>query len=81
MVWERNGPFTDTAKMTEGTNPHNGTIQWADFRLIHPALLRSYQKTTKTTRQPRRKEGQLHKEHKNLILMERTRESHEQPGL
>ena len=27
MVWERNGPFTDTAKMTEGTNPHNGIVQ------------------------------------------------------
>ena len=33
----RDDPFTDTAKMTEDTNLHNGTIQRADFRLIHPA--------------------------------------------
>ena len=33
--------------MTEGTNPHNGTIQRADFRLIHPALWWSYQITVK----------------------------------
>ena len=25
-VWERNGPFTDTTKMTDDTNPHNGTV-------------------------------------------------------
>ena len=33
--------------MMEGTNPHNGTIQRADFRLIHPALRQSYQITAK----------------------------------
>ena len=35
--------------MMEGTNQHNGTIQRADFRLIHPALRWSYQITAKKT--------------------------------
>ena len=50
-TWGRNDPFTDTAKMTDGTNPHNGTVQRADFRLIHPAPRRSYHITTKRTHQ------------------------------
>ena len=44
-------------KMTEGTNPHNGTIQRADFRLIHLALMRSHQITARTTHPQRRKGG------------------------
>ena len=46
-MWERNGPFTDAAKTTEGTNPHNGTNQRADFRLIRPAPRQGYQIATK----------------------------------
>ena len=83
-AWERDGPFlttTDTAEMMDGTLLHNGTVQRADFRLIHPAPRQSYQITTRTTRQPWRNKGLPHKEHKNLVLTKRTQESHEQPGL
>ena len=55
-MWERNGPFTDAAKTTEGTNPHNGTNQQADFRLIRPAPRQGYQIATRTTRQTKKKE-------------------------
>ena len=83
-AWEHNDPFpniTDTAEMTDGTFLHKGIVQRADFRLIHPAPRQSYQITTRTTRQPWRNEGLPHKEHKNPVLTERTRKSHEQPGL
>ena len=83
-AWERNDSFlttTDTAEMTDSTLLHNGTVQRADFRLIHPAPRQSYQITTRTTHQPWRNEGLPHKEQKNPVLIERTRESHEQPGL
>ena len=67
-MWERDGPFTDAAKTTEGTNPHNSTNQRADFRLIRPAPRQGYQIATRTTRQTkkkeRRKEGLPHKEQK-----------------
>ena len=83
-AWERNDPFlttTDTAEMTDGTLLHNGTVQQADFRLIHPAPRQSYHIATKRTHQPRSNERLPHKEHKNPVLIERTQESHKQPGL
>ena len=52
----------------EGTNLHNGTIQRADFRLIHPAPRQNFQITTRTTRQPWRNEGPPRKEQKNRLL-------------
>ena len=33
--------------MTEDTNPHNGTVQGADFGLIHPAKWQNYHIATK----------------------------------
>ena len=82
-AWERNDPFlttTDTAEMTDGTLLHKGIVQRADFRLIHLAPRQSYHITTKRTYQPWSNEGLPHKEHKNPVLIERTRESHKQPG-
>ena len=82
-VWERNDPFlttTNIAEMTDGTLLHKGTVQRADFRLIHPAPWQSYHIATKRTRQPWSNEGLPHKEHKNPVLIERTQESHKQPG-
>ena len=82
-TWEHNDPFlttTDTAEMMDGTLLHKGTIQRADFRLIHPAPWQSYHIATKRTHQPWSNEGLPHKEHKNPLLIERTRESHKQPG-
>ena len=52
MIRERNGPFIDTTKMTEGINLYNGTVQRADFGLIHPAERQSYHIATKRTHQP-----------------------------
>ena len=52
MAGGRNGTFTDIAKMTDDTNPHNGTVQRADFGLIHPAKWQSYHIATKRTHQP-----------------------------
>jgi len=40
----------------EGTNPHNGTNQRADFRLIRTAPQQDYQITTRTTRRTKKKE-------------------------
>ena len=80
MAWGRNGPFTNTTKMTDSTNPHNGTVQWADFRLIHPAKRQSYHIAVKRTHQPWSNGRLPHKEHNNPVLTERTRESHQQPG-
>ena len=71
-MWERNGPFTDAAKTTEGTNPHNGTNQRADLRLIRPMPRQGYQFDTRTTRQAkkkeRRKRGLPHEEQKNPVM-------------
>ena len=71
-MWERNGPFTDAAKTTEGTNPHNGKNQRVDFRLIRPTPRQDYQIDTRTTRQTkkkeRRKKGLPHEEQKNPVM-------------
>ena len=40
----------------------------------------SYHIATKRTHQPGSNEGLPHKEHKNSVLIERTREPHKQPG-
>ena len=66
--------------MTDDTLLHNGTVQRADFRLIHPTQWQRYHITTKRTHQPLSKEGLPHKEHNNPVLTERTQESHKQPG-
>ena len=82
-AWEHNGPLlttTDTAEMMDGTLLHKGTVQRADFRLIHPAPRQSYHIATKRTHQPWSNEGLPHKEHKNLVFIKRTRESHKQSG-
>ena len=82
-AWEHNGSFlttTDAAEMTDGTILHNSTVQRAVFRLIHPAPRRSYHITTKRTHQPWSNEGLPHKGRNNPVLIERTRESHKQPG-
>jgi len=47
-----NGLFNDAAKMMDGSNLHNGTVQRADFRLIHPAPRQSYHIATKRSHQP-----------------------------
>ena len=81
MAWERNGPLlttTDTAEMMDGTIPHKGTVQRVDFKLIHPAPRQSYHIAIKRTHQPWSDEGLPHKEHKNPVLIERTRGSHKQ---
>ena len=83
MACERNGSFPnmiDKAEMTDGMLLHNSTVQRADFRLIHPAPRQSYHIATKRTDQPWSNEGLPHKEHKNSVLIERTQESHKQPG-
>ena len=83
-AWECNDSFlttTDTAKMTDGTLLHNGTVQRVYFRLIHPAQRQSYHIATKRTHQPWTNEGLPHKKHNNPVLIERTQESHKQPGL
>ena len=59
-MWERDGPFIDTAKTMEGTNPHNSTNQRADFRLIRPAPRQGYQKE-KATSQGTKELGYLRK--------------------
>ena len=76
-MWERNGPFTDAAKTTEGTNPHNSTNQRADFRLIRPAPRQGYQIATRTTRQNKKKK----EERKGYLTRnKRTRLFEKEPG-
>ena len=82
-AWERNDPFlttTDTAEMTDGTLLHKGTVQRADFRLIHPTPWQNYLITTRRTHHQWSKEGLSHKERNNPVLTERTLKSHQQPG-
>ena len=82
-AWERNDSFlttTDTAEMMDNTLLHNGTVQRADFRLIHPAPWQIYHITTKRTHQPWSDKGLPPKECNNLVLIERTRESHKTTG-
>ena len=83
MAWERNDPFPntiDTAKITDITLLHKGIVQRADFRLIHPAQRQSYHIATKRSHQPWSNEELPHKKQKNPVLIERTQESHKQPG-
>ena len=47
----RDDPCTDTAKIAEGTNPHNDTIQRTDFRFIHMHHDGAVMLATKRTRQ------------------------------
>ena len=45
--------------MTDGANPHNGTVQRADFKLIHLAPRQSYHITTKELINNKAKKGYL----------------------
>ena len=78
-AWECNDPFlttTDTAKMTDDTLLHKGTVQQTDFRLIHPAPRQSCHITRKknsstmkqgrVTTQGRQRTRFLHKELESL---------------